>query len=374
MAESITVAWPPLPLAEPGWRQRLECLAGRAEALVGRRSNPQQEAALAVEWLGVAWPALSPALIAGSCRASLLLGSNVVLAPAPADQLLEVAERLDEVWADAQADPDAAVVTVRPPLLNSAPLPAVKPRGRAPKVEPPPAPAADPDELPPGWEVGDPEPAPPPAAEPARGTKPLRDRALRMAAKPAPPEPEAVAKVPIPEPEPEPLEPAEPAPDPEPEPPPVPEASEPVPVPVPDGFASAPQLAAEIGAKPTAIGVWAMRNLSPDDIHRGAGRRVWFRRDAVIGVYKPRAQRPRSEQTVQKPPLGWFTTAECSELLEIEASSVGRWRMAGRFGGEGEGWVNCGRTFYFSPAGIETAMENDSPPELDSLIAEIQAA
>ena len=366
---TIVVPWPPLPLAEPGWRQRLGCLASRAEALVGRRCEPQDAAALAVEWLGLCWPAVSPELIAGSCRASLVLGENVVVAPLPSDQLMEVHERLDEIWRAARDNPAAAVVEVRPPLLNAAPERAAKVRRpRKPPEPAAPEPADDPDELPASWLV-EPDPAPAPApAGPLRPPKQLRDRAVRMARKPAPepePEPEAEALDVVVEPEvpvvPEALVLPAPAPDPA---PPV----------VPDGFASAVELAAEVGAKPTAVGVWAMRNLPPADIHRGAGRRVWFKRAAVVGRYAPRPQRPTSELQVTEPPPGWFSTGDCCELLEIESSSVGRWRKAGRFGPEGEGWVNCGKAFHYSPAAIEAAMAVSAAPGLDALLAEIQAA
>ena len=55
----------------------------------------------------------------------LLLGPpGVVLSPAPADQLADVAERLEAIWQAAQHDPSAAVVEVHPPLLD---LPPAKP-------------------------------------------------------------------------------------------------------------------------------------------------------------------------------------------------------------------------------------------------------
>lgn len=36
MKDSITVPWPALPIGEPGWRTRLDSLAERSEALVGK--------------------------------------------------------------------------------------------------------------------------------------------------------------------------------------------------------------------------------------------------------------------------------------------------------------------------------------------------
>jgi hypothetical protein len=117
----LTVSWPTAGLSEQQWRVRLTDLAERAEALVGRPSTLQDQATLAVHWLGLCWSGLSPETIAASARASLLLGTNVVMATDPASQLAEVAERLDEIYRAAQHDPSAAVVEVHPPLLDLPP-------------------------------------------------------------------------------------------------------------------------------------------------------------------------------------------------------------------------------------------------------------
>jgi hypothetical protein len=120
----LTVSWPTAGLSEQQWRDRLTDLAERAEALMDMPCRLQDQATLAVHWLGLCWSGISPETIAGSCRASLLLGTPVVLSSAPADQVQEIAERLDRHWQAAQADPASAVVTCHPPLLD---LPPIKP-------------------------------------------------------------------------------------------------------------------------------------------------------------------------------------------------------------------------------------------------------
>lgn len=126
----ISVPWPTSPLSEVGWRRRVEDLATEAEALVGRPCGPQQSARLAIQFVGLLWPALSPEVVAGSCRASLLLGApGVLMAPAPVDQLAEVAERMDQLWEQAQA------ATVEAPvlLLEQPPTPSTPPAPSAPE-------------------------------------------------------------------------------------------------------------------------------------------------------------------------------------------------------------------------------------------------
>ncbi len=368
MSETISVYWPSGGTLSPEeWRQRLECLATRAEGLVGKRDVPvQQRAAMAMEFMGLCWPSLSPETIAGSARASLLLGDPVVMAAAPADQLAEIHESLDEIWAAARVDPAAAAVSIGPPLLErvrerggrarrppaAAAAAAVEPAAE-PELEPaaePPEPADDPDELPAAWRQA-PEPAPAPSPP-----KPLRDRSLRMAARPEPP--------------------AQPDPDPDPDPEPLPSPAAPVPdvlepevLEPPEGFSSAPQLALELGVQATTIGAWAVRNLADDDVFRH-GRRVWFRHSSVVGVYVPRSERPLKPAPPRPlPPVGWFNTAEAAELLDVAPGTLGRWRMAGRLGVEGVGWCRVLGLFYYSPAGVEGAQGCD----LDSLIDEIRA-
>jgi hypothetical protein len=132
---TLEVPWPSAPLSEAGWRTRVEALAIEAEAMVGKTTSPQAQARLAVWFTGLLWPTLSPEVVAGSCRASLLLGPpGVLLAPAPVDQLAEVADRLDAIWEAAQDRPEAAVVESPQVLLLERPpeTPAPPPPPQAP--------------------------------------------------------------------------------------------------------------------------------------------------------------------------------------------------------------------------------------------------
>ena len=166
------MSWPPTGLGEPGWRTRLECLATRAEALIGRHCRLADTAGMALELVGLLWPVLgAPETVAATCRASLLVGAPGVVAANPAcDQLAEVHERLDEIWHQAQGNPSAGVVELPTPLLvEIKPVPAeladpVEPEPEAlvelepePAVEPEPEPAVEPepedDELPPAWQT-----------------------------------------------------------------------------------------------------------------------------------------------------------------------------------------------------------------------------
>ena len=165
--DSITVPWPPMPIGEPGWRTRLESLAEQAEALIGRNCRLTDTAGLALELVGLLWPVLGAAeTVAATCRASLLLGApGVLMATAPADQVQEIAARLDAIWQQAQGDPAAGVVELPPPVMNEIkPVPyelaaAVEPAAVIKALvepEPEPAPAEDPDELPEAWRSAEP--------------------------------------------------------------------------------------------------------------------------------------------------------------------------------------------------------------------------
>ena len=102
-AATISVPWPPLQLGEAGWRYRLESIANQAEALIGRKVvGMQQTAELGLELFGLIWPAYGPETVAATARASLMLNTPVVMASAPADQLQEIAERLDAIYEQAQ--------------------------------------------------------------------------------------------------------------------------------------------------------------------------------------------------------------------------------------------------------------------------------
>jgi hypothetical protein len=103
-----------------------------AEGQVGRRPSLQDQAQLAMWFAGLMWPTLSAEVVAGSCRASLLLGApGVVMSSAPADQVQEIAERLDDLWQQAQHDPAAAVASVAPPMLDLPPTVSRRGRSRA---------------------------------------------------------------------------------------------------------------------------------------------------------------------------------------------------------------------------------------------------
>lgn len=323
MAEpsTISVIWPPLDLGEAGFKRRLEDLADRAEALVGKRCTLQQTAELAVELFGLVWPAFGPETVAATARASALLNLPVVLSTAPAGQVQEISARLDDIWRAAQDDPSVCVVEVGPLLLNQVKEPQTrKRRSRSQpedaleldpdadlagviELEPAPAsPVADPDDLPAAWmdcaepqhhpvdalEVIELEPLPvvitplPPSPAPAR---PLRPLAERTAPRPAP-------------------APAEPVPEPEPMP----------------------------------------------------------------------APAPRRRTAPAPAPPGWFSAADVAELLDASAGSVGRWRKDGRLGDEGIGWQQCGRCFYFAPDAVENIDRARIPGGLDQLVAEVQAA
>ena len=208
----IEVAWPPLALNDTGWIERLNDLAAEAEQLVGRTVGLQRTAELGLQMVGLLWPGFSPETVAASCRASALLGVPILMSTAPADQVAEIAERLDSLYAAAQADPAAGLVELAPPLLQRvAPpgprtgkklrkaepedhpaepepithaalvdhpvelpeLPEWEPEDHPPELaespepEPAPAPSEDPDELPAAWrDCATPEPAPEPPAPP----------------------------------------------------------------------------------------------------------------------------------------------------------------------------------------------------------------
>ena len=61
--------------------------------------------------IGLLWPAIGPETVAASCRASLAVGPpGLLMAASGGDQWAEIHQRLDDIYAAAQADPSAAVV------------------------------------------------------------------------------------------------------------------------------------------------------------------------------------------------------------------------------------------------------------------------
>jgi len=321
MAEpkEITVSWPPLALGTAGWINRLNDLAADAELLVGRKQIGLQESAeLALQCFGLLWPAMSVETIAGSCRASALLKMPVFLSSAPADQVQEVAERLDAIYAAAQADPAALVVELQPPMMQQVrpPDPRIGKKQRQ-RVH-----AAEPEDHPV-------EPQPLPEWEPD-------DHPVELADSPDP----VAADHPV-----------EPAPAPAEDPDDLPAAWMDCATPAP----APPTPAADVPAE-------ALEPMLP--LPPAPKRRL-----------RPLAERlARSKpEPAAEPPPGWFTAADVAELLDVEPCSIARWRKAGRFGNEGTGWQQCGRGFYFDPDAVENIDKTRIPSGLDQLVAEIQA-
>jgi hypothetical protein len=259
-ADTLTVSWPPTGLGEPGWRTRLECLATRAEALIGRKCRLSETAGLALELVGLLWPVLgAPETVACCARASLLVGApGVVAASSAADQLAEVHSRLDEIWQAAQEDPAAGVVELHPPLLVE-----IKPV---------------PYEL--GGEVK-PEP------------EPLVDEVIEALVEP---EPEPLLPVVITE-----------------------QQWEPDPEPDPD----------------------------PD--------------------FEPPAPKPRRSGPEPLPP-GWWSSDDLADLLNVDSSTVSRWRRAGCLGVDGTDWGKFGRIYAFS-AELVADLEANGIKQRQQLVA-----
>jgi len=74
------------------------------------------------------------------------------------------------------------------------------------------------------------------------------------------------------------------------------------------------------------------------------------------------------------PPPGWLLAPEVAELLDTSEVTVGRWRSAGKFGADGEGWAKHGGRFHYSPDTVESLMAGEVPAGLDALVADVQAA
>ena len=306
------------------WRELVAELERDAEALRRQESEPTALADLALRAVAVLWSAWTPRQIAVSCRASLMLDQPFLAGLPAAVALLETEDALAAAagadlpelpaltWElapepksrKARSESEGAVpranddAAPKPPTAPTAPEPPTAPTAPEPPTaptapEPPAEPAQDPDELPQAW-LAPPETAAAPSPEPSGDQ-------------------------------------------------------------VPEGFASAGELARQVNASPMAVANWASRNLKPEDICR-VGRNVFFRADAVVSTYVPCGQRPRSELgVVVEPPAGWLTTAQASAQLALSAGSLGRWRMCGKFGSEGEGWTRLGKLFYYNPDALKPA-------------------
>ena len=81
----------PLRLPQQEWEERIKKLRSDAEALGVTEPSAAELMALAGEAVGLLWVGLSPAVVAASCRASLLAGVPVV-AGLPLGQLVWDAE------------------------------------------------------------------------------------------------------------------------------------------------------------------------------------------------------------------------------------------------------------------------------------------
>ena len=74
---------------------------------------------MALELVGLLWPAIGPETVAASCRASLAVGPpGLLMAASGGDQWSEIHSRLDQIFAAAQADPAAAVVELPSVMLQ----------------------------------------------------------------------------------------------------------------------------------------------------------------------------------------------------------------------------------------------------------------
>jgi transcriptional regulator with XRE-family HTH domain len=309
--ETFAELWPSGPISEAEWRQRMDDLATEAEALIGRRPTLQQSCRLAMQWAGLCWPAMSPEVIAASCRASLLPGCGppgVVVGGAIPDQLDEIWERLDAIFEAGRADPSALIVEQKPPTIirpptnrdHAKPYRAKRAQFEAQGVEVPPL-EAEPE----------PEPQQEPQLQPLhRPRPPLRPVAERMAARPAAPEPLEAAEAPT---DPEPLQLPEPL-----ELPPPLELEELQPTPE---------------AEPTPE---ALEPPSPP------------------ATPDPP---PKRRQPAGPPPPGWFSQSELGDLLGVSAATISRWRRQGEAGSEGSDWQRIGKAFHYSPALAESLLQ-----------------
>jgi hypothetical protein len=229
----------------------MECLATRAEALIGKPCRLADTAGLALELVGLLWPVLGAAeTVAATCRASLLLGApGVVMSTAPADQVQEIATRLDAIWEAAQNDPAAGVVELPQPLLVSAirSVPAELPAAVEPELEP--------------------------AVEP----EPLVDEVI-----------EALV-------EPEPL---------------------------------LPVVITEQQWEP-----------DPDELPA-----AW--RNCAEPIEPPAPKKRRRTGPI---PPGWWSAEDLADLLNVDSSSVCRWRRIGGLGADGTDWGKFGHVYAYSP-------------------------
>jgi hypothetical protein len=127
----LTIPWPDpsTRLSENGWRERLTALALECEALIGRDVGMQHQARLAMQFAGLGWPGWSVEIIAASCRASVLLGQPVVVAPPLPEQIEELHRKLY----NAAIDTEVRAVEAPRPFIQ---LPARNPTPGGPESVP----------------------------------------------------------------------------------------------------------------------------------------------------------------------------------------------------------------------------------------------
>jgi hypothetical protein len=321
---TITVDWPDGGhLSETMWRRRLADLADRAESqLTNHDATLQERATLAVQWLGLCWSGFSAATIAASARGSLLVGENIVVAPAPADQ---IAERLAMLWR--QADADAVAVEVPMPLLERGPVPDHVPGTRRPRAK---VPAKEPEApLEPAVEVLA-------ALEPA-DLSDLSEAEFRdlcpqgfhgvdeLEVKPADLGVEAQLEHGVEE-------------------------------------ALAPAVE-EVQLEPAAP---APADEDPDELPA-----AWLEPPAAAPAppAEPAPAPPEPvEQAAQVPTdtSGWFTPSEAAELLGCAVTTLGRWRSIGDLGQEGIDWVADGRSFRHRPEVLEQLLDRPAASRMST--------
>jgi hypothetical protein len=293
LVSEISVLWPPAGLSETGWRNRVEDLAQRSEALIGKRQiRLQDSASLALEMIGLLWPAIGPETVAASCRASLVMGVPGILASSPFDQAAEIHSRLDDIYAAAQADPAAAVVE-RPSVMLQRIVPESH-AGRPRRVRSQP-------------QVSEPEP-PDQALEDHPGDAELITQAVEAD------QPSELPEPPEREPEDHPVE------------------LEPITQAEPEDHPVAPQYLPE----------WVSEDHPaelPEPLHQAPADHP----------SEPELSAPPSAPATRVPP-DWWSMADAAELLGVHKATVLRWRMVGRLGQQGRDWMRSGRSFAISPA------------------------
>lgn len=290
----------------------MEDLATEAEGMIGRPITLQQACRLSMNWAGLCWPAMSPEVIALSCRASLLPGvgpPGVIVAEGLPDQIDEIRARLDGIFEAAKADPSALVVEAHPPMILRPPTEADKRRvgrprkrpGALPLEEAEPLQPPDPDELPDVWRL----PEPLEQAEPVELPEPLEE-----------PDPDELpAAWQQPEPDPQPLE--------------VPEVAPP-----PPGWFDQFELAQLLEVGTSTISRWRVQGRAGSE---GAdwcrlGKRFHYAPELAERLLQQAqdAAASRARPTIEPAdPLRWVGTERLAQLFGLSEAWVARARRLG---------------------------------------------